>query len=93
MLPHVSKETGAPKTLQQLTDYMLDYVGSVNISAENSKSAYYNAKNKTMHFYTSGDDFGNYLFTFGNYLLTLGNSFFVTWVILRFVKFSSKVTE
>ena len=52
------QETGAPKTLKQLTAYMLDYVGAVNISAGSSNSAYYNAKNKTMHFYTSGDDFG-----------------------------------
>jgi hypothetical protein len=58
------QETGAPKTLKQLTDYMLDYVGAVNISVGSSNSAYYNTKNKTMHFYTSGDDFGtttNYL--------------------------------
>ena len=54
------QETGAPATLQQLTGYMLDYVGAVNISAGSSKSAYYNTKNKTMHFYTSGDDFGNF---------------------------------
>ena len=52
------QETGAPKTLKQLTDYMLDYVGATNISVDRANSAYYNAKNKTMHFYTSGDDFG-----------------------------------
>ena len=37
---------------------MLDYVGATNISVDRANSAYYNAKNKTMHFYTSGDDFG-----------------------------------
>ncbi len=37
---------------------MLDYVGAVNISADKANSTFYNTKNKTMHFYTSGDDFG-----------------------------------
>jgi hypothetical protein len=37
---------------------MLDYVGAVNISVDHANSAYYNSENKTMHFYTSADDFG-----------------------------------
>lgn len=52
--PH---EEGAPKTLRQMEDYMLAYVGSVNITATDAQTAYFNKRKGTMNFYTFGRDF------------------------------------
>ena len=51
-------EEGAPKTLRQMEQYMLSFVGCVNISVDNSESDYFNVRKKVMNFKTSGDDFG-----------------------------------
>ena len=62
------QDEGAPKTLRQMEDYILSFVGCVNISAE-EKTVYYNEKRHTMNFATSGDDFGKlYLYEFLNKL-------------------------
>ena len=49
-------EEGAPKTLRQLEWYMLDYIGCVNISAEESDT-YFDPVKQSMNYYTSGDGF------------------------------------
>ena len=51
---------GAPKTLRQMEDYILSFVGCVNISVDNSDSHYFDQKRRTMNFKTSGEDFGNF---------------------------------
>lgn len=53
-------EEGAPRILRQIEDYMLSFVGCVNISADQSNSPYFNAKRGTLNFKTFGNDFGNY---------------------------------
>ena len=68
------EKEGAPKSLREMEWYMLDYVGSVNVSADNTlckkqkqshpdskckdDSAYYDKGTRGQHFYTSGPDFG-----------------------------------
>ncbi len=53
-----SYEEGAPKTLREMEEYMLYYVGCVNISMPFSSSPYYSNKTRSMHFATYGRDFG-----------------------------------
>ena len=53
VFPH---EEGAPKTFRQLEWYMLDYIGCVNISAEESDT-YFDPVKQSMNYYTSGDGF------------------------------------
>ena len=49
---------GAPKTLRQMEDYMLSFVGCVNISVDDSNSPYFTRKNGgVLNFRTFGDDF------------------------------------
>ena len=67
------EKEGAPKSLREMEWYMLDYVGSVNVSADDSlcskygeqygkkcedDSLYYDKRTQGMHFYTGGEDFG-----------------------------------
>ena len=54
------QDEGAPKTLRQMEDYILSFVGCVNISVDNSDSHYFDQKRRTMNFKTSGEDFGNF---------------------------------
>ena len=51
-------EEGAPKTLRQIEQYMLSFVGCVNISVDTSESKYFDVKKNVLNFRTYGDDFG-----------------------------------
>jgi hypothetical protein len=51
-------EEGAPKTLRQIEQYMLSFVGCVNISVDTSEGLYFNKENNVLNFRTHGDDFG-----------------------------------
>ena len=51
-------EEGAPKTLRQMEQYMLSFVGCVNISVDTSESKYFDVKKNVLNFRTYGDDFG-----------------------------------
>ena len=57
-------EEGAPKTLRQIEQYMLSFVGCVNISVDTSESQYFDANKNVLNFRTYGDDFGMYIKTF-----------------------------
>jgi len=50
-------EEGAPKTLRQIEQYMLSFVGCVNISVDTSESKYFDVKKNVLNFRTYGDDF------------------------------------
>ena len=51
-------EEGAPKTLRQIEQYMLSFVGCVNISVDASESQYFDKEKNVLNFRTYGDDFG-----------------------------------
>ena len=71
---HYPEKEGAPKSLREMEWYMLDYVGSVNVSADGTlcakerregvdnrckdDSVYYDKTTRGWHFYTGGKDFG-----------------------------------
>ena len=63
------QEEGAPKTLRQMEDYILSFVGCVNISVDDSDSPYFNKLRRTMNFKTYGDDFGKnrYIQSYNHY--------------------------
>ena len=57
-------EEGAPKTLRQMEQYMLSFVGCVNISVDTASTPYFSEEQGqgVLKFFTYGDDFGKYLF-------------------------------
>ena len=57
-------EEGAPKTLRQMEQYMLSFVGCVNISVDTAKTPYFSEEQGqgVLTFFTFGDDFGKYIF-------------------------------
>ena len=78
------EKEGAPKSLREMEWYMLDYVGSVNVSADDTlcirypgtkcetDSSYYDKNTQGMQFYTGGADFGKFIRVFVTGYLEIG---------------------
>ena len=62
---------GAPKTLRQMENYMLSFVGCVNISVEDD-GPYFSKKSGVLAFKTSGEDF-----VYNFFLFILGFCFYI----------------
>ncbi len=53
------EEVGVPATIQQLTDYMLAWVGATNLTTDR-KTSYFDPEENSMKYFEQGDEFGEY---------------------------------